>query len=316
MLRSPRVPARPMLAARSPPWSEAWVHDCASHLPKHTPLSTRSLPRAGGWQRAPRRWAGAGSSSPAAYLAGSRGNLKKARSDCVLFRVQLGAAQKFGIVACPPAGPALPSPPPQGSPPARRGRGGEPGRPAGSAGPARRGEGRAGEKPRGAGGAPRSEAELGTRLHSAVSGREDLPPPPLVHLPPARDATASFPQCTLAPAGALSSLSFLPPPLSFRRLLCGRACARKHACPGVARWRRDLARAATVRLRRLRLRWEGIAHAGVSPGILKHASIRRLVGFVVRGFLQIWGKPACYITSASLFACLRCHHLGLLQKSS
>jgi hypothetical protein len=52
-----------------------------------------------------------------AYLAGSRGNLKKARSDCVLFRVQLGAAQKSGIVAHPPAGPAFPSLPPQGSVP-------------------------------------------------------------------------------------------------------------------------------------------------------------------------------------------------------
>lgn len=156
----------------------------------------------------------------------------------MLFRVQLGAAQKFGIVARPPAGPAVPSPPPQGSPPARRGRGGEPGRPAGSAGPACRGEGRAGEKPRGAGGAPRSEAELGTRLHSAVSGREDLPPPPLVHLPPARDAAASFPQCTLAPGGALSSLSLSPPPLPFRRLLRMRARAGKRAYPGVARLRR------------------------------------------------------------------------------
>ncbi|KAM9104681.1 uncharacterized protein AAG666_009989 [Megaptera novaeangliae] len=43
------------------------------------------------------------------HLAGSRGNLKKARSDCMLFRVQLGAAQKFGIVVCRPAGPALPA---------------------------------------------------------------------------------------------------------------------------------------------------------------------------------------------------------------
>lgn len=167
----------------------------------------------------------------------------------MLFRVQLGAAQKFGIVARPQAGPPLPSPPPQGSPPARRGRGGEPGRPAGSAGPARRGEGRASKKPRGAGGAPRSEAELGMRLHSAVSGLEDLPPPPLVHLPPARDAAASFPQCTLAPGGALSSLSLPPPPLPFRRLLRRRARAGKRAGPGVASWRRGLVRAVTVRLR-------------------------------------------------------------------
>lgn len=181
----------------------------------------------------------------------------------MLFRVQLGAAQKFGIVARPPAGPAVPSPPPQGSPPARRGRGGEPGRPAGSAGPTRWGEGRAGEKPRGAGGAPRSEAELGTRLHSAVSGREDLPPPPpLVHLPPARDAAASFPQCTLAPGGALSSLSLSPPPLPFHRLLRRRARARKRSCPGVARWRRGLAWAVAVRLRRPNSRWGGNCACG------------------------------------------------------
>lgn len=31
------------------------------------------------------------------YLSGSRGNRKNARSDCVLFRVQFGAAQKFGM---------------------------------------------------------------------------------------------------------------------------------------------------------------------------------------------------------------------------
>lgn len=31
------------------------------------------------------------------YLSGSLGNLKKAKSDWVLFRVQFGAAQKFGI---------------------------------------------------------------------------------------------------------------------------------------------------------------------------------------------------------------------------
>lgn len=74
------------------------------HVRQHTPLLARSLPGEGGWQRAPRRWAGAASSAPAAYLAGSRGNLKKARSDCVLFRVQLGAAQTFGIVARPPVG--------------------------------------------------------------------------------------------------------------------------------------------------------------------------------------------------------------------
>lgn len=147
------------------------------------------------------------------HLAGSRGNLKKARSDCVLFRVQLGAAQKFGMVVRPPAGPALPSPPRQGSAAAPRGRGGELGRPAGSARP-RAEEGLAREAARGRRGA-RAEAGLGPRLHSAVCGREDLPPPPpLLHLQPARDATASFPQCTLALEGALSSLSYPPPPSS------------------------------------------------------------------------------------------------------
>lgn len=40
------------------------------------------------------------------HLAGSRGKRKKARSDWVLLRVQLGAAQKFGMV--PPAGAAAP----------------------------------------------------------------------------------------------------------------------------------------------------------------------------------------------------------------
>lgn len=145
------------------------------------------------------------------HLAGSRGNLKKARSDCVLFRVQLGAAQKFGMVVRPPAGPALPSPPRQGSSAAPRGRGGELGRPAGSARP-RAEEGLAREAARGRRGA-RAEAGLGPRLHSAVCGREDLPPPPpLLHLQPARDAAASFPQCTRALEGALSSLSPPPPP--------------------------------------------------------------------------------------------------------
>lgn len=33
-----------------------------------------------------------------AYLSGSRGNRKNAKSDCVLFRVQFGAAQKFGML--------------------------------------------------------------------------------------------------------------------------------------------------------------------------------------------------------------------------
>ena len=57
--------------------------------------------------------------------------MKKARSR----RVQLGAMQKFDIVVCPPTDPGLPSPPPQGNPPpACWGRGGEPGRPAGSLG--------------------------------------------------------------------------------------------------------------------------------------------------------------------------------------
>lgn len=32
------------------------------------------------------------------YLSGSLGNLKNARSDWVLFRVQFGAAQKFGML--------------------------------------------------------------------------------------------------------------------------------------------------------------------------------------------------------------------------
>lgn len=145
------------------------------------------------------------------YLAGSRGNLKKARSDCVLFRVQFGAAQKFGMVVRAPAGPALPSPPRQGSSTAApRGRGGELGRPAGRLRQAARAEeGLAGEAARARRGA-RAEAGLGPRLHSAVSGREDLPPPPpLLHLQPARDAAASFPQCTLALGGALSPLSLL-----------------------------------------------------------------------------------------------------------
>lgn len=31
----------------------------------------------------------------------------------------------------------------------------------------------------------------------------------------------------------------------------------------------------------------------------------------VRGFLQLWGELARYITGASLLAWLRCHHLGL-----
>lgn len=129
----------------------------------------------------------------------------------MLFRVQLGAAQKFGMVVRPPAGPALPSPPRQGSAAAPRGRGGELGRPAGSARP-RAEEGLALEAARGRRGA-RAEAGLGPQLHSAVCGREDLPPPPpLLHLQPARDAAASFPQCTRALKGALSSLSPPPPP--------------------------------------------------------------------------------------------------------
>lgn len=32
------------------------------------------------------------------YLSGSLGNLKNAKSDWVLFRVQFGAAQKFGML--------------------------------------------------------------------------------------------------------------------------------------------------------------------------------------------------------------------------
>lgn len=164
------------------------------------------------------------------HLAGSRGNLKKARSDCVLFRVQLGAAQKFGMVVRPPAGPALPSPPRQGSAAAPRGRGGEPGRPAGSARP-RAEEGLAREAARGRRGA-RAEAGLGPRLHSAVCGREDLPPPPpLLHLQPARDAAASFPQCTPALEGALSSLSPPPPALLSADLPGGLACALKSVWP-------------------------------------------------------------------------------------
>lgn len=128
----------------------------------------------------------------------------------MLFRVQFGAAQKFGMVVRAPAGPALPSPPRQGSSTAApRGRGGELGRPAGRLRQAARAEeGLAGEAARARRGA-RAEAGLGPRLHSAVSGREDLPPPPPLHLQPARDAAASFPQCTLALAGALSPLSLL-----------------------------------------------------------------------------------------------------------
>lgn len=178
--------------------------------------------------------------APLTYLAGSRGNLKKARSDCVLFRVQFGAAQKFGMVVRPPAGPALPSPPRQGSSTAApRGRGGELGRPAGRLRQAARAEeGLAGEAARARRGA-RAEAGLGPRLHSAVSGREDLPPPPpLLHLQPARDAAASFPQCTLALEGALSPLS--PSPPSPRRRPFLQASMRTRAerpRPGVG-WRR------------------------------------------------------------------------------
>ena len=124
------APERPP-AHRSRPAPHLGAGLGSTIVPPYTPLLSRSLPTANGWQHEPRRRARAASSAPAAHLVGSRGNLKKAKSDCVLFRVQLGAAQKFGIVVCQPADPALTSPPPQGSPPACRGRGGEPGRPAG-----------------------------------------------------------------------------------------------------------------------------------------------------------------------------------------
>lgn len=89
--------------------------------------------------------------------------------------------------------------------PASSGQRGRPAGPGRGAGPA----GRLRKAARGGG------AGLGRRLHSAVCGREDLPPPPpLLHLQPARDAAASFPQCTPALEGALSSLSPPPPPSS------------------------------------------------------------------------------------------------------
>lgn len=221
------------------------------------------------------------------HLAGSRGNLKKARSDCVLFRVQLGAAQKFGMVVRPPAGPALPSPPRQGSAAAPRGRGGELGRPAGSARP-RAEEGLAREAARGRRGA-RAEAGLGPRLHSAVCGREDLPPPPpLLHLQPARDAAASFPQCTLALEGALSSLSPPPPPSSPATV--PRAGMRTRE--GLARCVLNAhARSPTRARKELRMRCSLPGLASTTPGYPGR--------FVVCGFLQIQGKLERYFTAAS-----------------
>lgn len=101
--------------------------------------------------------------------------------------------------------------------PASSGQRGRPAGPGRGAGPT----GRLRKAARGGGAGARSregqegragEAGLGPRLHTAVCGREDLPPPPPLHLQPARDAAASFPQCTPALKGALSSLS--PPPPS------------------------------------------------------------------------------------------------------
>lgn len=250
VFRGPRTPVRPWLGAGSPSRSNAGVDrwQCAAP-PSCTPLSQpRSPPAAGGWQRSPRRWAWAVRSMPAAYLAGSRGNLKKAKSDCVLFRVQLGAAQKFGIVARPPAGPALPSPPPQGSPPARRGRGGEPGRPAGSAGPTRGG---------GAGGREAARARRG----AAVRGRAGDAAPQCCERPGGFTAAAAAGapparprRCRLLPTmhPDARGCPLFPQPSSPAppfRLLRRRARAKKRACRGVARRRRDLARAAAVRLR-------------------------------------------------------------------
>lgn len=48
---------------------------------------------------------------------------------------------------------------------------------------------------------------------------------------------------------------------------------------------------------------------------LKPASTGRSGRFGLRGFLQVCGKPAGYITGASLFVCLRSHHLSLCWRN-
>ncbi|MEJ1274189.1 hypothetical protein NN561_005068 [Cricetulus griseus] len=201
------------------------------------------------------------------------------------------------MVARPPAGPALPSPPRQGSTAAPRGRGGELGRPAGSARP-RAEEGLAREAARGRRGA-RAEAGLGLRLHSAVSGREDLPPPPpLLHLQPARDAAASFPQCTLALEGALSSLSPPPPPSSPATFP---ADGHAHSSASDRVWRGGggarsgclsaHAHNPTHAKEKLRMRPCLLGLQSRNPGISGR--------FVVCVFLQVWGEFDRYTTAAS-----------------
>lgn len=143
-------------------------------------------------------------------LAGSPGNLKNTRLDCVLFCTQMVAAQKFSMVAWPLARPVLPSPIPQGSPAVLWSQGEEPGqavlqRSAHRGGAGMREARRGG---RGRRGAP-AYAWLRTQLLIAVSSWKDLPPPPQLHLPPAQETAAFFPQCTLAPWLTLLVIKFL-----------------------------------------------------------------------------------------------------------
>ncbi|XP_039704044.1 protein GVQW3 isoform X2 [Pteropus medius] len=87
-----------------------------------------------------------------------------------------------------------------------------------------------------------------------------------------------------------------------------RARARKGACPGVARWRRGLAWAVAVRLRRPNSRGEEIAHAGVSPGTLEPAGTGpfRPLDSDWKDTIGSPGSPACQLQISGLISLCNC----------